>query len=76
MSPAERLPNTINLAFVEGLYLDYLNDPLSIPAEWRAYFDKLSNSDGGSINARLGPTFRPPSIFNPFSDEPRRPCRP
>ena len=39
MSETERLPNTINLAFVEGLYLDYLKDPLSVPAEWRAYFE-------------------------------------
>ena len=66
MSELERLPNTINLAFVEGLYLDYLKDPLSVPAEWRAYFDQLSNSDRGSASPRLGPSFRPPGIFNPF----------
>ncbi|HSF60050.1 MAG TPA: 2-oxoglutarate dehydrogenase E1 component, partial [Candidatus Binatia bacterium] len=65
MSDAERLPNTINLAFVEGLYLDYLKDPLSVPAEWRAYFDQLSNSDRDNGRPRLGPSFRPPSIFNP-----------
>ena len=67
MSSAERLPNTINVAFVEGLYIDYLRDPLSIPAEWKAYFDTLSNSDRGKITPRLGPTFRPPSIFNPLT---------
>ena len=31
MSETERLPNTVNLAFVEGLYLDYLKDPSSVP---------------------------------------------
>ena len=30
-----------NDAFVEGLYEDYLQDASSVPAEWRAYFDKL-----------------------------------
>ncbi len=30
-----------NNAFVEGLYEDYLQDTSSVPAEWRAYFDKL-----------------------------------
>ncbi|OIR16294.1 2-oxoglutarate dehydrogenase E1 component [mine drainage metagenome] len=30
-----------NNAFVEGLYEDYLQDASSVPAEWRAYFDKL-----------------------------------
>ena len=65
MSDAERLPNTINLAFVEGLYLDYLKDPLSVPAEWRAYFDQLSDSDRDNGRPRLCPSFRPPSIFNP-----------
>src|SRR5262245_65266504 len=65
MSETERLPNTINLAFVEGLYLDYLKDPLSVPAEWRAYFDQLSRSGRDNGSPRLGPSFHPPSIFNP-----------
>jgi 2-oxoglutarate dehydrogenase E1 component len=65
MSEAERLPNTINLAFAEGLYLDYLKDPLSVPAEWRAYFDQLANSDSDRASPRFGPSFRPPGIFTP-----------
>src|SRR5262250_1719682 len=65
MSEAERLPNTVNLAFVEGLYLDYLRDPLSVPAEWRAYFEQLAKSSRGNGRPRLGPSFRPPGIFNP-----------
>ncbi len=34
-----------NNAFVEGLYEDYLQDPAAVPAEWRAYFDKLQSSN-------------------------------
>ena len=30
-----------NNAFVESLYEDYLRDASSVPAEWRAFFDKL-----------------------------------
>src|SRR5262249_21107744 len=65
MSEAQRLPNTVNLAFVEGLYLNYLKNPLSVPPEWRAYFDQLSKSDRDNGSPRLCPSFHPPSIFNP-----------
>ena len=77
MSEAERLPNTINLAFVEGLYLDYLKDPLSVPAEWRAYFDQLSNSDRDSASASSWPNV--PSarhLQSIYSERQRRPWRP
>jgi 2-oxoglutarate dehydrogenase E1 component len=30
-----------NVAYIEGLYEDYLADPLSVPVEWRAIFDAL-----------------------------------
>ncbi len=33
-----------NNAFVEGLYEDYLRDAAAVPAEWRAYFDKLQSA--------------------------------
>jgi 2-oxoglutarate dehydrogenase E1 component len=54
--------NTLSLAFVEGLYAEYLAEPASVPAEWQAYFSNLGErpSDGAS---RLGPTFRPASLF-------------
>ena len=35
-----------NAAYVEALYDSYLNDPASIPDEWRKYFDSLPKSDG------------------------------
>ena len=33
-----------NLAFVEDLYQRYAADPLSVPADWKAYFDALSET--------------------------------
>ncbi len=46
----QRMKNTSllsggNNAFVEGLYEDYLQDPAAVPAEWRAYFDKLQTAN-------------------------------
>lgn len=35
-----------NNVFIEGLYEDYLADPASVPAEWRAYFDQLQPAGG------------------------------
>ena len=35
-----------NVAYVEGLYEDYLSDPTTIPEEWRAMFDALPKISG------------------------------
>jgi 2-oxoglutarate dehydrogenase E1 component len=35
-----------NLAYVESLYEAFLEDPNSVPAEWRDYFDKLPRVQG------------------------------
>jgi 2-oxoglutarate dehydrogenase E1 component len=50
-----------NLAYVEALYEDFLNDPESVPERWREYF----RTNNGDAQAQLGPTFKPRSIFNP-----------
>ena len=34
-------PAEVNLAFVEGLYGDYLRDPGSVSAQWREYFQSM-----------------------------------
>jgi 2-oxoglutarate dehydrogenase E1 component len=39
-------PSFGNLAFVERLYFDYLEDPTSVEPEWRAYFDGLPRAGG------------------------------
>lgn len=50
-----------SLEFAEGLYADYLKDPASVPADWRAYFDDEAPKNGVS---QVGPSFRPRSVFN------------
>jgi 2-oxoglutarate dehydrogenase E1 component len=60
----EGSPSTLSLLFAEGLYADYLKDPRSVSAEWSRYFDALG-SDAFAADPRLGPEFRPSSLFNP-----------
>ena len=38
-----------NAPFVEGLYEDYLQDPASIPVQWREYFDGLQPVRGQAL---------------------------
>ncbi|HEX9995981.1 MAG TPA: 2-oxoglutarate dehydrogenase E1 component [Abditibacterium sp.] len=61
------LPNSSSLLFVEEIYADYERDPQSVPEDWRAYFDSLSQNLGRGENGstQIGPTFSPSSIFNP-----------
>ena len=37
-SSEENEPSSLSLAFIEGLYEDFLRDPDSVPEEWRSYF--------------------------------------
>ncbi len=62
---APGLPDVHNLAFVEELYARYLRDPASVEAHWRSYFDGLPGDPGLRARGRLGPSFRPSSIFSP-----------
>ncbi|HEY5914806.1 MAG TPA: thiamine pyrophosphate-dependent enzyme, partial [Verrucomicrobiae bacterium] len=62
---AEGLPGAANLAFVEGLYEDYLREPASVPADWRDYFSGIAEGEFRFPKPRFGPSFRPSSIFNP-----------
>ncbi|HMJ13573.1 MAG TPA: hypothetical protein VK524_19275, partial [Polyangiaceae bacterium] len=57
------MPNSLSLAFVEGLYADYIEDPASVPSDWKAYFDSLSASAPRPV--QVGPSFRARSLFNP-----------
>lgn len=64
MPASEPDPNGMSLAFIEGLYEDFLNDPASVPEDWRAYFESVD----GDVSLRgktLRPSFRPSSLFNP-----------
>ncbi len=59
---AERPMNPDALVFAEGLYAEFLRDPAAVPPDWRRYFEQMG--DGGA-EVRLGPSFRPSSVFNP-----------
>src|SRR3569623_1920467 len=66
MSRTTPWPNSLSLSFVEGLYADFLKDPSSVEPGWREYFEGLgAPRNGGAAAWRPGPTFRPPSLFNP-----------
>src|SRR4051812_33344285 len=61
----EPVPNSLSLGFIEGLYADYLRDPGSVSADWRRYFQSITNGAGPAATVRSGPSFRPASVFNP-----------
>lgn len=54
----------MNLPFIEELYASYLENPDSLDVEWRNYFSQLPN--GEISKPRMGPSFRPPTLFNPL----------
>jgi hypothetical protein len=58
-----------NLAFIEGLYEDYLREPSSLPPDWQRFFAEQANGEARFSKPRLGPSFRPASIFNPPSGQ-------
>ena len=58
------MDNSLSLGFVEELYADYINDPSSVPEDWRRYFDSVR----GNEPFRVGPSFTPASVFNPPGD--------
>jgi 2-oxoglutarate dehydrogenase E1 component len=67
MEDTTNLPGSLNLAFVEGLYGDFLRDPELVAPDWRAYFEKMCQPTNGRGNRRWrpGPSFRPGTLFNP-----------
>jgi 2-oxoglutarate dehydrogenase E1 component len=71
MSEHDRLPGPANITFVEGLYAGYLRDPSSVPREWREYFQGLHDGEEFRTKPKLGPSFRPSSLFNPPVERPR-----
>jgi len=53
-----------SLAFVEELYLTYLEDPDEVPETWRRYFADLPGN-GALGRTSFGPTFKRRSLFDP-----------
>jgi 2-oxoglutarate dehydrogenase E1 component len=60
-------PGAVNLAYIEGLYEDYLRDPSSVPSDWQPFFAAYADREFRFPKPRFGPTFSPSSIFNPPS---------
>ncbi|HEY4156841.1 MAG TPA: 2-oxoglutarate dehydrogenase E1 component [Polyangiaceae bacterium] len=63
--PAALDLNPLSLAFAEGLYADFLADPSSVPASFRAYFESLGADSAFARAPKVGPSFRTASLFNP-----------
>ena len=63
--PSSEAPGVANLAFVEGLYEDYLRDPSSVAPDWRRYFSEIADGEFRFPKPRFRPSFQPSSIFNP-----------
>ncbi|HOB34095.1 MAG TPA: 2-oxoglutarate dehydrogenase E1 component, partial [Verrucomicrobiota bacterium] len=61
-------PNPSNLAFIEGLYEEYLRDPRSVDEAWQRYFAEVSNGELRFPRPRFKPSFRPRSLFDPSPD--------
>ncbi len=56
--------SSTSLAFVEGIYADYLKDPATVPEEWRNYFEREGASEAQTAH-QVGPSFKPRSVFDP-----------
>src|SRR5690349_2380141 len=73
---SEPPPGAANLAFVEGLYEEYLRNPASVPPDWQGYFAEVAEGEFRFPKPRFGPSFRATSIFNaPTPLHPRAPKR-
>ena len=44
-----------NASYLETLYESYLNDPISVDANWRAYFESLPRVDGHAVDTAHAP---------------------
>src|SRR5262245_43629604 len=67
--------NSLSLPFLEEQLARYQQSPADVEPEWRSYFEAMAN--GNSQSVRLGPSFRPASLFNPpLPDGPAKRPRP
>jgi len=56
---------TASLAFLEELFERYQEDPTSVPADWRAYFDGLRNGQAVPVNGSAAPVSSSPRQVAP-----------
>ena len=60
-----------NSAFIESMYLKYVNDDPKLPYGWKEFFDELGEEKKYILNEIQGPSWRPnkidiKKIGNPF----------
>jgi 2-oxoglutarate dehydrogenase E1 component len=67
VSTPDRPLNTLSLAFAEGLYADFLDDPQSVSKDWQTYFATLGQDSNFASKPKLGPSFQPSSLFGAAS---------
>jgi 2-oxoglutarate dehydrogenase E1 component len=67
MSNSSPALSTANLAFVESLYSRFLEDPNSVPEDFRQYFESEHPRENG---VRVGPSFAVRSLFDPTGSAP------
>ena len=48
-----------NSPFIKELYLQYLNDPTTVPQSWREFFDGLGEDQEVIQKEMLGPSWAP-----------------
>lgn len=53
----------MNLEFVELLYVDFLNDPASVPDDFRRWFASMQPDGTFELQPKLRPGFSPPGMF-------------
>jgi 2-oxoglutarate dehydrogenase E1 component len=54
-----------SLPYVEEIYGEYLENPDSVPEEWRGFFRSLEPPSTRNGVPKISPTLTPPSLFNP-----------
>ncbi len=57
-----------NSSFIEKFYSDYVDDPKSIPNEWKSFFDALSENKEIITKSVLGPSWAPKKIIKKDKD--------
>ena len=48
-----------NSLFIEELYLEYLNDPNTVPESWKSFFDGLNEDQAVIRKEILSPSWKP-----------------
>jgi 2-oxoglutarate dehydrogenase E1 component len=60
-------PGAVNLAYVEGLYEEFLRDPAAVSGDWQEFFRGFADKEFRFPKPRFGPSFKTRSLFDPPS---------